>query len=127
MSLRRFRSSSVACLAFLAMVMQLLLPFAHAAQMESRDAAFRDLVICRTAPVDSSGNAPAAPFKMGVMQCPVCLAGAFHLLAPPPAPSVLPPVQEHSSWFRLLEQHGAFIPTPSYTLPLSHAPPIDLV
>ncbi|WP_373976296.1 DUF2946 family protein [Chitinibacter sp. SCUT-21] len=121
----RLKTRGIYCIALIALCMQMLLPFVHAMQMRDAASGLSGLTLC-------SVNSPSQdtdrklPAVNGQMQCPICIASAAHHPAPLSAPSVLPSVREHISSLRLVRYEGFFIPKIPYTLPLSHAPPVDI-
>ncbi|QLI82323.1 DUF2946 family protein [Chitinibacter fontanus] len=125
MQLRRFQTVSLVCIALVALCMHWLLPFAHAAQMQSSQSGLDGLVLCSVAAGKQATSAPTQTADTGMLPCPICVSSAIQHLAPPVAPSVLPSAREHASSFRLVRNEGFFIPTASYTHPQSHAPPIE--
>ncbi|WP_410497781.1 hypothetical protein [Chitinibacter sp. S2-10] len=104
--------------------MQLLLPFAHALPSRA-DPGLVSLTLCsvkqKTSPAEQH-----VPVVKSMMQCPVCIASANLYLTLQPALVVLPSVHADPGLLRLRWNDGFFIPTPIYTLPRSHAPPIEL-
>ncbi|WP_348945936.1 DUF2946 family protein [Chitinibacter sp. FCG-7] len=131
MQLRHFHRQGTLWLALLALVMYLLLPFAHAYTMQSDPLAALNQ-LCSTSSSKITASTPAnlqtnsstdSPSAHGMPACPSCAVQAGNHLAPPPAPSALPSIREHVSSLRLTRTEGFFIPTSIYTLPPSHAPP----
>jgi hypothetical protein len=112
---RRLTLRFVAYCALLAMICQLLLPFAHTAVMQAD---------VNPAWCGTGVKAPSASLNLGseqgdhaakMMFCPVCAAASVHAIAPPPAAAVLLLAQPFSA-IQLPTQHTHFA-YQSYAIP----------
>ncbi|WP_028455816.1 DUF2946 family protein [Chitinilyticum litopenaei] len=111
-------------LALLALCLHLLLPYAHAAARLGASG-LPVLAVCSVA-----GNADlvAAPQDgreqtLVMLRCPLCVASAGQILAPPPAPAGLPACPEMAGLLQPAGAPGFFIPLPVAWLPPGRAPP----
>ncbi|MGL6039986.1 MAG: DUF2946 family protein [Deefgea sp.] len=122
--LRFYRQSKLIWFALFALSLFWLLPLIHAAQLATQPKSEVQATLCSSVgtPSVQKSEAPPSP-PQHVKQCPICISSSNHHWAPPPAPAVLPSVQQYTSLLRPVGSEGFFIPAALYTLPQSQAPP----
>ncbi|MBE9610991.1 hypothetical protein [Chitinilyticum piscinae] len=110
-------------LALMALVLHLLLPFAHA--LERSTLASGTPVLCSVVPLSPVTPEPDRHAAPVLPLCPVCVGTSGLVLAPPPVPPALPSLHHAASLLRLAGTEGFFLAAPDRVLPPAQAPPVQ--
>ena len=118
--LRFYRQPLRIWLALFALCLHVMLPYAHAAQMQGN----AHHASCATSP--DKPTAPGHPASAAAAHCTVCLACAAIHVALPPGPLPVLALQQSLGLLQTTQSSGFFVPAWAYAQPQSHAPPVFL-